>query len=103
MPRRRRLVPACAGGLCLLVTGGCTLVKPVVGAVVGPAVFFAGSGGSVCNCDGRGVVAALTVAAVAGACVGVVTGVASDVQALSGAASNPTAYWWDPFRTNLSD
>jgi hypothetical protein len=39
-----------------------------------------------------------------GAVGGLVTGVISDVQVLSGAAeSTPTQNWWDPFRTNTSE
>jgi hypothetical protein len=104
MRRYRQLVVAPALYLLLLATGGCTLVKPMVGAITGPAVVLAGTdGGAFCGCDGRGAAAAFAVMAAAGALVGLVTGVISDVQALSGAASDPTANWWDPFKTNTSD
>ncbi|MBL9076985.1 MAG: hypothetical protein JNL08_05750 [Planctomycetes bacterium] len=102
MPRLARSVAL--AGLCagVLATGGCTLIKPVVGAVTGPVVLAASSNGNFCGCDGRGAVAAIGVAAAIGALIGLVTGVVSDVQWLSGAAADPTANWWDPFKTNTS-
>lgn len=100
--------PLLRASTCLLfvATGGCTLVKPVVGAIAGPAVVLSGSDGLFggCGCgDARGVLAVLAVTAAAGAAVGLVTGVISDVQWLSGAASDPTANWADPFKTNTSN
>lgn len=91
--------------LALLATGGCTLVKPVAGAIVGPVVLLGASNGDLggCGCDARGVLAACAVAAGVGAAVGLVTGVVSDVQALSGAAEDATANWWHPLKTNTSE
>lgn len=106
MPRCRTLVLACAGSLPLLATGGCTLVKPAIGAVVGPILILsepAGGLGGGCGCDGRGVAAAFAALMAVGAAIGLVTGVVSDVQALSGAAADPTANWWHPMKTNTSD
>ncbi len=92
--------------LGLLATGGCTLVKPVTGAIAGPFVILGSSNGAFCGCgcgcDGRGVLVALAVMSAVGAGVGLVTGIISDVQALTGAAADPTANWWDPMRTNTS-
>jgi hypothetical protein len=84
------------------LASGCTLCKPVVGAVAGPVVLLGASGGDWgCGChDGRAVAAVLIVAAGVGAAAGLVTGVISDVQALSGAATDPCRNWWHPFATN---
>lgn len=103
MRRHRPLVRASFACLLFVATGGCTLVKPAVGAIVGPAVALGSTGSPFCGCDGRGVLAALAVTAAAGAAVGLVTGVISDVQWLSGAAHDPTANWNNPFKTNTSD
>jgi len=91
--------------LLLLATGGCTLVKPVTGAIVGPFVILGGSNGNLCGCgcDGRAVLVALAAMSAVGACVGLVTGIISDVQALDGTAEDPTANWWDPLKTNTSN
>ncbi|MBL8753142.1 MAG: hypothetical protein JNK15_07560 [Planctomycetes bacterium] len=89
--------------LSVAATGsGCTLAKPVVGAVVGPVILLGGGGGGGgCGCDdGRAAAAVLFVFAGIGAGAGLVTGIISDVQALSGEAADPTANWWDPFATN---
>ena len=87
--------------------GGCTLVKPVIGAVVGPVVILAHSNGSVgtggCGCGCEGIVAFLAAGAAIGAAGGLVTGIISDVQALDGTAEDPTANWWDPLKTNTSN
>ncbi|HEX5050497.1 MAG TPA: hypothetical protein VFZ65_01880 [Planctomycetota bacterium] len=77
-------------------------MKPVIGAVMGPAVVLGSSDGNWCGCDGRGAVAVLIAMAALGSAVGLVTGVISDVQALSGAADDPTRNWWDPLKTNTS-
>jgi hypothetical protein len=81
---------------------GCTLAKPLVGAVTGPIVLLAGTGGSCCNCggDGRAVLCLFAFAAAIGAGGGLVTGIISDVQVLTGAADDPCRNWWEPFRTN---
>jgi hypothetical protein len=91
--------------LGVLGTGGCTLVKPVTGAIAGPFVLLSGTSGVFCGCgsDGRAVLVAFAAMSAVGACVGLVTGVISDVQALSGAAEDPTANWWDPLKTNTSE
>lgn len=100
LPSLRLLLP---WGL-LLAGAGCTLVKPVVGAVTGPVVMLGEGGfGSGCRGDGRGVVAVFATMSAFGAVGGLVTGLISDVQVLSGAAeSSPTDFWWHPFKTNTS-
>lgn len=101
----RRALPVLLVGTCLLQSG-CTLAKPVVGVFTGPVVLLAGSGGGGggwgCGCrgDGRAVLYLFAVLAVVGAGGGLVTGIISDVQVLTGAASDPCDNWWDPFRTN---
>lgn len=99
LPRAAVLSLLFAGALG---TGGCTLVKPVVGAVTGPIYVLAHTGGYLgCGCDdGRAAAAFLVVGATIGAVAGLVTGIASDVQALSGHADDPMQNWWDPFATN---
>lgn len=98
-----------ASVLCLVAgvgAGGCTVVKPVIGAVTGPIVMLGQASGDLasCGCGGRGegVVVVLGIMAAVGATVGLVTGVISDVQALTGAAQDPMRNWWDPFKTNTS-
>ncbi len=92
-----------AAVLCLLVgfLGGCTVVKPVIGCLTGPVVVLAQpsyyNGGS---CDGEGATYVIVALAAIGAAVGLVTGVVSDYQALTGAVDEPTANWWNPFATN---
>lgn len=85
-----------------LGSAGCTLCKPLVGAVTGPAVLFAASNGDIggCGCDGRAVLVVFAGAAVVGAAAGLVTGIISDVQVLRGVATDPTNNWWDPFAIN---
>lgn len=87
-----------------LGTGGCTLAKPFVGVVAGPAVLLGNSGGNWggCGCDGRALVGILIGAAAIGAAAGLVTGVISDVQYLCGYADDPSRNWWNPFATNTS-
>ncbi|MEO6594535.1 MAG: hypothetical protein ABIP94_07265 [Planctomycetota bacterium] len=104
MRQFRRWLLVLAFTVCCLGSGGCTLVKPVVGAIAGPFVILAASDGTGfgCDCDGRAIVVALAVMSAVGAVVGLVTGIISDVQALTGAASDPTANWWHPLKTNTS-
>jgi hypothetical protein len=101
----RRVLPV----LVLAVGVGsasCTLCKPIVGAITGPIVILGNScgdfhfgGGS--N-DGCAVVALFGAMAAVGAVGGLVTGIISDVQALTGRAYDPCANWFDPFKTNTS-
>jgi hypothetical protein len=86
-------------------SSGCTLAKPVVGVVTGPIVLIGHANGDLgwgCG-DGRAIVAVFAVMSAVGAVGGIVTGVISDVHALSGAAADPAHNWWDPFKTNTSD
>ncbi len=83
----------------------CTITKPIVGAMAGPFVILGNSGdlgGCGCSGDGRGLVCAWAFMMGVGAVCGLVTGVVSDVQYLTGAAADPTANWYDPFKTNTS-
>jgi hypothetical protein len=94
-----------ATALVAVTLSGCTLAKPIVGAVVGPVVVLGGSGGSGCGCscdDGRAIVALLAIGSAVGAVMGLVTGIISDVQALTGAAPEPTRNWWNPLVTNTT-
>jgi hypothetical protein len=91
-----------------LSTSGCTLCKPVVGAITGPVVMLGNSsgdfGGCSCSCgDGYALVAVLGVMAGIGAVGGLVTGIISDIQVLTGDAEDPTRNWADPFKTNTSN
>jgi hypothetical protein len=84
----------------VLALPACTLCKPIIGALVAPAMTVGEGGFDGCG-DGQGYVCGLCIMAGVGAACGFVTGAISDVQALTGAASaDPTANWWDPFRTN---
>jgi hypothetical protein len=102
----RRVVPA----LVLAVglgSASCTLCKPIVGAITGPIVILGNSGVGNLNLgggsnDGCALVAFFGVLAATGAIGGLVTGIISDVQALTGAAHDPCANWFDPFATNTS-
>lgn len=56
-----------------------------------------------CGCDdGRAVVVLFGLMSAAGACAGLVTGIVSDVQCLTGDVYDPCRNWWDPFATNTS-
>lgn len=103
MPALSRTLLA-ASFMVLASASSCTLVKPVIGAFTGP-VFgaqFVGPGGCGCHGDGRAVLALFAFFAAAGAGVGLVTGIVSDVQALTGDARDPCRNWYDPFATNTS-
>lgn len=87
-----------------LATGGCTLGKPFVGAVTGPAILLGNTTGNWgCGGDGRALVAVLVGAAVVGAAAGLVTGMISDVQFLCGRVHDPAHNWWNPFATNSTN
>ena len=92
-----------ATACCCLVgfLGGCTVVKPVIGCLTGPVVLLAQpSCHHSWNCDGKDATYMLVALAAVGAEVGLVTGIVSDYQALTGAVDEPTANWWNPFATN---
>ena len=103
----RRLATIAALCAISLGSGGCTLAKPFVGAVVGPAMMVGaiGNSGSCCRCgdDGRALLAVLAFSAAIGAGAGLVTGVISDVQFVCGYADDPARNWWNPFATNTSN
>ena len=97
---RRPWKIACVFAGCLL-GGGCTLVKPVVGAFTGPVIVLGHSDGHLCDWgSGEGALCVAAGLAVVGVAAGLVTGVVSDVQWMSGACDQPTDNWWDPFATN---
>ena len=99
----RRLVLAAVATFAPAM-GGCTLVKPVVGAVTGPVIMMGHSNGDFggCGCDGRAFLCVFAVMAAVGATGGLVTGIVSDVQVVFGEVENPTNNWWDPFAFNTS-
>ena len=103
MARSRRLPALLAVALMFLGAGGCTLVKPVTGVVAGPIYAIgalAQGGGCYHHGDGRALCVLLAGSAGVGAVAGLVTGIASDVQALNGRATDPSRNWWNPFATN---
>jgi len=104
MPRASLACRLAAVSAIGLGTGGCTVVKPVVGAVYGPVVLLAASDGALgASCaDGRGVLIVFAIFAAIGATGGLVTGVISDVQFLCGDVEEPTRHWAHPFKTNTS-
>ena len=103
MPSSRHLIRCTLLLVLSLGTGGCTLVKPVMGAVTGP-IYAIGATGELplgCRCDdGYGAAAFLIVSSAAGAVAGLVTGVISDFQVLAGRTDDPTRNWFNPFAVN---
>lgn len=88
-----------------LGSSGCTVVKPLVGALTGPVIMLGNSDGefaqSCCqSCDGRAIVCAIGVMAAVGAGAGLITGIISDVRVVCGCSEYPTNNWWDPFKIN---
>ena len=102
MASLRRFVFATAAAAALSPGSGCTLAKPIVGAFTGPVVMLGhADGGLGCyHGDGRAIVVLLVVMAAVGAGGGLVTGIVSDINVLTGNAPDPCANWWDPFATN---
>lgn len=82
-----------------------TLVKPVVCAVTAPVYVLGQSAnyGAAYSSDGRGVACAIVMVAAVGAAGGLVTGVISDVNMLTGNAPDPFRNIHDPFATNTSE
>lgn len=106
MPIARRFACLAILFATSLGSGGCTLVKPVIGAVTGPVVMLGNSGGDFggCGCgDGRAAACFFLGVAAVGAVAGLATGLVSDVQALCGRADDPCNNWWDPFATNTME
>lgn len=104
MPALRRRLAGLLLATSALGTGGCTLVKPLTGAIAGPFVLLANSDGHFCGCeDGRAILVVYAGAAAICAAVGLVTGIVSDVQWLAGEADEPTANWANPFKTNTDE
>lgn len=96
-PPCRRLALTAALALAA-PAGGCTVCKPVVGALAAPFVVLGPSGYHGCGCDdGRAALAAFAVIAAAGAVCGLVTGILTDVEIVCGNNPEPLCYWWDPF------
>lgn len=103
--------------VCLLVlsatavdNAACTLVKPVVGVVMGPVVIlrdgqcrfgeWEGEARGEGYGEGAAVLVGLVVFPVAGVIGGLVTGVVSDFHVLRGQATDPGRNWSNPFATN---
>jgi hypothetical protein len=102
MPSVRRALAVVFLLGCSLASG-CTLAKPLVGVVTGPVIMLGHSNGDFgggCGCDGRAVVCVFLAMSAIGAGAGLVTGIISDVQAITGQAHDPIDNWWDPFATN---
>jgi hypothetical protein len=101
MPRLGRFAAVAVIAAFGCGSSGCTVVKPLVGAISGPVVAIGASNGDLCGCgDWRGVVCALAICSAIGAAGGLVTGIVSDVRVLTGDAVDPTDNWWDPFEIN---
>ena len=99
-PRRLRcLLPILAVGLALSSTS-CTLAKPVVCAVTTPIYVLGNS--DTCGCDPRGALCGLLVISAVGAAGGLVTGIISDINYLTGDVEDPCRNLHDPFATNTS-
>lgn len=82
--------------------GGCTLGKPIVGALTAPVLVFS-EVPVFYTCDDGGRQAACClfgIVAIAGAMSGLVTGIISDVQFLTGEVDDPLHNWWNPFATS---
>lgn len=99
MPRKR-LVLATALLAAASSTTSCTLAKPVVCAVTTPIYVLGNS--DACGCDARGAACAFAVVAAVGAAGGLVTGIISDINVLTGEVADPLHNIHDPFATNLS-
>jgi hypothetical protein len=84
--------------------GGCTLGKPIVGALTAPVLVFSDTPVFLgCNEDAQQAACCLFAAvAIAGAIGGLVTGIISDVQYLTGEVDDPFENWWHPFATSTS-
>ena len=85
-----------------LSSGGCTLVKPVVGAVTGPAYVIGETDGAAFHgCyDTCSIAGFFIVSSAVGAVAGLVTGVISDFRVLAGHSSDPADNWFNPFAVN---
>lgn len=103
MPPRplRCLLPILLVGLALSSTS-CTLAKPVVCAVTTPIYVLGNSSGNGCGCDPRGALCGLLVISAVGAAGGLVTGIISDINYLTGDVEDPCRNLHDPFATNTS-
>ena len=91
------------GGLFAVVSfsTSCTLAKPVVCAVTTPIIVLAQPN---CFCGtSRDLGCALVAVSVVGAAGGLVTGIISDINVLTGKATDATRNLHDPFATNTSE
>ena len=99
MPRPKLLLAAVlAGGA--FSTSSCTLAKPLVCAVTTPVFVIANA--DTCCCDPRGAACAVVALAAVGAVGGLVTGIISDINYLTGDVEDPARNLHDPFATNTS-
>ena len=87
----------------VLPLAGCTLIKPVTGAIAGPAILLGqpnAVGWGCCCGDGDELLGVLLAGAAVGTVCGLVNGVISDFRWLFDETEDPTRNWADPFRTN---
>jgi len=99
MPRKRLLLASALLAAASMTTS-CTLTKPIVCAVTTP-VYVLGNSDS-CGCDPRGAACGLAIVAAVGAAGGLITGIISDINVLTGEVADPLRNIHDPFATNLS-
>ena len=100
----KRLLSVTAVAAVAASSTSCTLFKPVVCAVTGPVLILGhvNPSGGCGNCDPRGLACGLVVLSAVGAAGGLVTGIISDINWISGEAEDPTRNIGDPFATNTS-
>lgn len=79
----------------------CTLAKPIVCAVTMPIYVLSHS--DVCGCRPEGAACAFLIVSAVGAAGGLVTGIISDINLLTGDVADPIRNLHDPFATNTSE
>lgn len=100
MPQMRLLTASVLAAAAFSSTS-CTLAKPFVCAVTAPIYVLGRT--EPCGCDPRGAACGIVIVAAVGAAAGLVTGIISDINYLSGRASEPARNLLDPFATNTSE
>lgn len=95
------MLPAALVAGMSFASTSCTLAKPVVCAVTTPIYVLANT--DACGCDPRGALCGLVVISAVGAVGGLVTGIVSDINCLTGEVDNPCRNLHDPFATNTSE
>jgi len=98
----RHVLALTAALVLCLGCGGCTLVKPVIGAVAAPVIMLGKSDSWTSDCSNpEAILCAVGVMGVIGAGAGLVTGIISDLRYVCGFADDPMNNWWDPFKINI--